>query len=129
MDTGAVQHGRHGVVKGLNGPPASVEKVITPGMEFPAGGHTGETAGIAAVKTEGSFPQAPEIRGMDPGIAVIREKMPVQGVKHHHYRFHKGAPGRIVVLFSLIVKLNFIIKFSLKFNLTKNKFRTYTTIN
>jgi hypothetical protein len=77
VDIRGVQQGGHGIVKGLYGPPASMEEIVTPGMKLPPGGHTGKASGITAVKTTGFFTQARKIRRMNPGIAIIGQKMAV----------------------------------------------------
>jgi hypothetical protein len=54
-----------------------MKKIVTSGMQFSPGGHTGQASGITTVKTAGFFTQALKIWRMDPGIAVIGQKMAV----------------------------------------------------
>jgi hypothetical protein len=65
-----------------------VEEIVTAGVQFPAGGHAGETSGITIVKGDGMFRQTLEIRRLGPGAAVGGQMPPVKGIEHHHYRFH-----------------------------------------
>jgi hypothetical protein len=82
------QKGRHGIVKGFQGPPAPVEKIVTSRMKFPAGGHTGKAAGIASIKTDRMFGQTGKVGG-DSFITTVRVKqMPVKRIKHDHNYFH-----------------------------------------
>jgi hypothetical protein len=65
-----------------------VKKIVAPGVQFPAGGHTGQAAGVTIIKSYGMFGQALEIRRPGPGTAVGGQMPPVKGIEHHHYRFH-----------------------------------------
>ena len=76
-----LQQLRHGVVKGLQRPPAAVEEVIAAGVQLPPGGHAGHGAHIAAVKLNGMPGQPLKIGGQHPVTAIGGKQMPVQRVK------------------------------------------------
>ena len=70
MDSGPAQQLRHGVVKGLQGAPAAVEKIVSAGVQLPPGGHTGHAAHIAVVKGHSPLGQPGKIGGFRPVTAV-----------------------------------------------------------
>jgi hypothetical protein len=67
-----------------------VEKIVTPGVHLPAGGHTGQAVGVTVIKGYRMFRQTLEIRRLGPGISAGEQVPPVKGIDphHYHYRFH-----------------------------------------
>jgi hypothetical protein len=65
-----------------------VKKIVTPGVQFPAGGHTGQAAGVTIIKGYGMFRQTPEVGRPGPVAAVGGQMPPVKRIEHHHYCFH-----------------------------------------
>jgi hypothetical protein len=92
IDPLVLQNLRHGIVKGFNGPPASMEEIIPAGMEFPPGRHAGEASCIAIIKNNRFFRKPAEIRGFSPIAAISGQQVPVKGIKHQHNRFHGQLP-------------------------------------
>ena len=81
IDPLLLQQLRHGVVKGLQGTPLPVEEVVAPGVELPAGRHTGHGAHIAVVKLDAVLCQTLKIGGNGCCGRIVAGKIPaVQGV-------------------------------------------------
>ncbi len=81
VDAVLLQDLGHGIVVGLNGSPAPVEEIVPSGMQLPAGRHTGEGAGVAAVKTDRVPGKTLKIGRDGPVAAVGGETVAVQRVE------------------------------------------------
>jgi len=70
VDPVVAQNLGHGIVKGFDRPPTAVQKIVAPGMQFPARGHTGHTAHVAVVKSDSALGQTGKVGSVDPVAAV-----------------------------------------------------------
>jgi hypothetical protein len=56
------QHLHSGIIVGLDRPPASMQEVISPRMDFTPGGNAGKTSGITTVEGYALFRKSLEVR-------------------------------------------------------------------
>ena len=90
IDTGFLHAGNDRIIKWLHRRPGRVQEIIPAGLQFAAGRHTWHTSAVETVKCERFLAQTLKLRHDCPVTAVVGEKMPIQGIKHHHNCFHKS---------------------------------------
>jgi hypothetical protein len=72
IDSPLVKHFRYRVIKGLQRPPAAVEKVVAAGMQVSPGRHARHAADKRVVEGNGLFGQAGEVWSVDIPCSVRR---------------------------------------------------------
>ena len=90
------QYFRHGVVKRLQGPPAAVQEIITPRMQFSPCRHTRHAPRITVLELNASLRKPAEIRRQRPAASIWLKVFSVQGIIHDHDRLHNRAPPSLL---------------------------------
>lgn len=88
VDPMILEEVRGRVIKWFERAPTAVQKVVTTSVEFSTGWHARHASNPGLVKRYCVIGQSPEVRGLDPLVAVVWQEVSIQRIEHHHDCFH-----------------------------------------
>ncbi|EEF68779.1 hypothetical protein HOLDEFILI_01065 [Holdemania filiformis DSM 12042] len=92
IDSLVFQHIHNGDIKGFQRSPAAVKKIQLSGMQLTPGRHARHASSIKMIESDAVFFQPLKIRRDHPVVAIVRQIVAGQGVKHDHDCAHSSPP-------------------------------------